>query len=248
MFPNDLCGFRKLESTKVQNEEISKSLTSKEVSLQLTQKQLDEKTYECSVLARQLQSTLDDARRQVEMLANETLTVAPSHITGVSVLPCRWKTTCRKFWLKRERLSPKHWTCRASWAEPKLSRVSCRGAKRRSVTNYTSVINSFGSCNSLWFECCCLLMQMERRYQTQLQNMKDRLEQSDSKNRSLQNYVHFLKTSYGNVYADSLHTSWFKMCPFEHFYSRWQKPPLIFRSIDRILRFFFAIWILFTTV
>lgn len=97
MFPNDLCGFRKLESTKVQNEEISKSLTSKEVSLQLTQKQLDEKTYECSVLARQLQSTLDDARRQVEMLANETLTVAPSHITGVSVLPCRWKTTCRKF-------------------------------------------------------------------------------------------------------------------------------------------------------
>lgn len=48
---------------------------------------------------------------------------------------------------------------------------------------------------------------MERRYQTQLQNMKDRLEQSDSKNRSLQNYVHFLKTSYGNVYSDSLHTS-----------------------------------------
>ncbi|XP_035513957.1 outer dense fiber protein 2-like [Morone saxatilis] len=46
--------------------------------------------------------------------------------------------------------------------------------------------------------------EMERRFQSQLQNMKDRLEQSDSTNRSLQNYVHFLKTSYGNVFGDSL--------------------------------------------
>ncbi|XP_037535940.1 outer dense fiber protein 2-like [Nematolebias whitei] len=44
----------------------------------------------------------------------------------------------------------------------------------------------------------------ERRLQTQLQNMKERLEQSDSTNRSLQNYVQFLKTSYGNVFGDSL--------------------------------------------
>lgn len=47
-------------------------------------------------------------------------------------------------------------------------------------------------------------LQMERRFQSQLQNMKERLEQSDSTNRSLQNYVHFLKTSYGNVFGDSL--------------------------------------------
>ncbi|XP_026178369.1 outer dense fiber protein 2-like [Mastacembelus armatus] len=46
--------------------------------------------------------------------------------------------------------------------------------------------------------------EMERRFQSQLQNMKDRLEQADSTNRSLQNYVHFLKTSYGNVFGDSL--------------------------------------------
>ncbi|KAM9858651.1 outer dense fiber protein 2-like [Aulostomus maculatus] len=45
--------------------------------------------------------------------------------------------------------------------------------------------------------------EMERRFQAQLQNMKDRLEQSDSTNRSLQNYVHFLKTSYGNVFGES---------------------------------------------
>lgn len=45
---------------------------------------------------------------------------------------------------------------------------------------------------------------MERRFQNQLQNMKDRLEQSDSTNRSLQNYVQFLKSSYGSVHGDSL--------------------------------------------
>ncbi|XP_047446968.1 outer dense fiber protein 2-like [Mugil cephalus] len=46
--------------------------------------------------------------------------------------------------------------------------------------------------------------EMERRFKSQLQNMKDRLEQSDSTNRSLHNYVHFLKTSYGNVFGDSM--------------------------------------------
>nr|XP_020482826.1 outer dense fiber protein 2-like [Labrus bergylta] len=49
--------------------------------------------------------------------------------------------------------------------------------------------------------------EMERRFKTQLQNMKERLEQSDSTNRSLQNYVQFLKTSYGNVFGESLLTS-----------------------------------------
>nr|XP_057926192.1 outer dense fiber protein 2b isoform X2 [Doryrhamphus excisus] len=46
--------------------------------------------------------------------------------------------------------------------------------------------------------------EMERRFQNQLKNLKERLEQSDSTNRSLQNYVHFLKTSYGNVFGESL--------------------------------------------
>ncbi|XP_033828723.1 outer dense fiber protein 2-like [Periophthalmus magnuspinnatus] len=46
--------------------------------------------------------------------------------------------------------------------------------------------------------------EMERRFQGQLQNLKERLEQSDSTNRALQNYVHFLKTSYGNVFGESL--------------------------------------------
>nr|XP_040054144.1 outer dense fiber protein 2 isoform X1 [Gasterosteus aculeatus aculeatus] len=44
--------------------------------------------------------------------------------------------------------------------------------------------------------------EVERRYQSRLRDMKDRLEQSDSTNRSLQNYVQFLKASYGDVFGD----------------------------------------------
>ncbi|XP_028456836.1 outer dense fiber protein 2 isoform X2 [Perca flavescens] len=45
--------------------------------------------------------------------------------------------------------------------------------------------------------------EVERRYHSRLQDVKDRLEQSDSTNRSLQNYVQFLKASYANVFGDS---------------------------------------------
>ncbi|XP_068561838.1 outer dense fiber protein 2 isoform X2 [Cebidichthys violaceus] len=44
--------------------------------------------------------------------------------------------------------------------------------------------------------------EVERRYQSRLQDVKDRLEQSDGTNRSLQNYVQFLKASYANVFGD----------------------------------------------
>lgn len=49
--------------------------------------------------------------------------------------------------------------------------------------------------------------QMERRHRGRLQDMKDRLEQSDSTNRSLQNYVQFLKASYASVFGDLAHSS-----------------------------------------
>ncbi|KAK5852444.1 hypothetical protein PBY51_023913 [Eleginops maclovinus] len=44
--------------------------------------------------------------------------------------------------------------------------------------------------------------EVERRYNSRLQDVKDRLEQSDTTNRSLQNYVQFLKASYTNVFGD----------------------------------------------
>ncbi|XP_028739112.1 outer dense fiber protein 2 isoform X10 [Peromyscus leucopus] len=47
----------------------------------------------------------------------------------------------------------------------------------------------------------------DRRYQSRLQDLKDRLEQSESTNRSMQNYVQFLKSSYANVFGDGPYTS-----------------------------------------
>ncbi|KAK9970650.1 hypothetical protein ABG768_026576 [Culter alburnus] len=48
---------------------------------------------------------------------------------------------------------------------------------------------------------------MEKRFQCKLQDMKNQLEQVNSANRSLQNYVHYLKASYTNVFGDSVLTS-----------------------------------------
>ncbi|XP_051525459.1 outer dense fiber protein 2-like [Myxocyprinus asiaticus] len=48
---------------------------------------------------------------------------------------------------------------------------------------------------------------MEKRFQCKLQDMKNQLEQVNSTNRSLQNYVHYLKSSYTNVFGDSALTS-----------------------------------------
>ncbi|KAJ6654600.1 hypothetical protein lerEdw1_006753 [Lerista edwardsae] len=47
----------------------------------------------------------------------------------------------------------------------------------------------------------------ECRFESRLQDLKDRLEQSESTNRSMQNYVQFLKSSYANVFGDSVLTS-----------------------------------------
>lgn len=66
----------------------------------------------------------------------------------------------------------------------------------------------FGCIYSVYL-CCCAL-QTDRRYQSRLQDVKDRLEQSDSTNRSLQNYVQFLKASYASVFGDSALTSSFR--------------------------------------
>lgn len=53
----------------------------------------------------------------------------------------------------------------------------------------------------------------DRRYQSRLQDLKDRLEQSESTNRSMQNYVQFLKSSYANVFGDSPYTTYLTSSP-----------------------------------
>ncbi|XP_073079732.1 outer dense fiber protein 2 isoform X4 [Manis javanica] len=53
----------------------------------------------------------------------------------------------------------------------------------------------------------------DRRYQSRLQDLQDRLEQSESTSRSMQNYVQFLKSSYANVFGDSAYTTYLTSSP-----------------------------------
>ncbi|CAF0915991.1 unnamed protein product [Didymodactylos carnosus] len=48
--------------------------------------------------------------------------------------------------------------------------------------------------------------ELERRNTLQLSDLRDKLEQSHNTNRSMQNYVNFLKTTYSSVFNDSLNT------------------------------------------
>ncbi|KAM3611928.1 uncharacterized protein V6R79_026028 [Siganus canaliculatus] len=142
---------RRLEDMKDENNGMAHALSLKETDVQRIGQQLEEKARECSLLSKQLQQTLDDTQRQVDINMQRVLA--------------------------KERVSQS----KALDLQSQLSRAKTEQSQLQRSKD-----------------------EMGRRLQTQLQNMKDRLEQSDSTNRSLQNYVHFLKTSYGNVLGDSL--------------------------------------------
>nr|XP_040050579.1 outer dense fiber protein 2-like isoform X4 [Gasterosteus aculeatus aculeatus] len=145
---------RRLEDMRLENQEMSRALPSKEAAVRSVRQQLEEKTRECSAVSRQLQQAVEDAQRQVD--------------DGVQRVLAKERASQSKALELQSQLS------RARTEQSHLQRSKA---------------------------------EMERRFQSQLQNMKDRLEQSDSTNRSLQNYVTFLKTSYGNVFGDSLTAS-----------------------------------------
>ena len=101
---------------------------------------------------------------------------------------------------------------KALWFQSRLSRLCftlsvLRTDEKRNLKLSSQMITTLSFLNGLtgvpWRPC----HQVERRYQSRLQDVKDRLEQSDSTNRSLQNYVQFLKASYANVFGDSALTS-----------------------------------------
>lgn len=46
-------------------------------------------------------------------------------------------------------------------------------------------------------------LQAERKFNSRLQDMRDRLEQANTTTRSMQSYVQFLKSTYANVFTDA---------------------------------------------
>ncbi|XP_055775386.1 outer dense fiber protein 2-like isoform X2 [Salvelinus fontinalis] len=145
---------RKLEEANLQNRDMVHVIGKREETIYSTQKQLEERARECSILSKQLEQAFEDGQREADQSLAQALFKERSIQTKALDLESQ-------LGLRRTELSQ----------------------LRRSTED------------------------MERRFQNQLKNMKERLEQSDSTNRSLQNYVQFLKVSYSNVFGDSVLSS-----------------------------------------
>ncbi|XP_071430527.1 outer dense fiber protein 2 isoform X1 [Pithys albifrons albifrons] len=140
---------RKLETTSAQNIEFLQVIAKREESIHQCQLRLEEKTRECSSLARQLEMAIEDAKKQVEQTRERALS--------------------------RERT-----------AQSKLLDLETQLSRTKSELNQLRRSKD----------------DAERRFESRLQDLKDRLEQSESTNRSMQNYVHFLKSSYDSVFRE----------------------------------------------
>ncbi|CAB1319606.1 unnamed protein product, partial [Coregonus sp. 'balchen'] len=126
---------RKLEEANLQNRDMVHVIGKREETIHSTQKQLEERARECSILSKQLEQAFEDGQRQADQSLERAL-------------------------LKERSIQAKA-----------LDLESQLGLKRTELSQLRRSKED-----------------MERRFQNQLKNMKERLEQSDSTNRSLQNY------------------------------------------------------------
>ncbi|CAO2607256.1 Outer dense fiber protein 2 [Lemmus lemmus] len=145
---------RKLEATSAQNVEFLQVIAKREEAIHQAELRLEEKMRECGSLARQLETAIEDARRQVEQTKEQALSKECAAQSKILDLETQLSTTKTEL-----------------------------GQLQRTCDD------------------------VDHRYQSWLQDLKDRLEQSESTNRSRQNYVQFLKSSYANVFGDGPYTS-----------------------------------------
>lgn len=79
---------RKLEATSAQNIEFLQVIAKREEAIHQSQLRLEEKTRECGSLARQLESAIEDARRQVSVNSiTNSVTVAQPHNLSEHIFP-----------------------------------------------------------------------------------------------------------------------------------------------------------------
>lgn len=79
---------RKLEATSAQNIEFLQVIAKREEAIHQSQLRLEEKTRECGSLARQLESAIEDARRQVSVNSiTNPVTLAQSHNLSERIFP-----------------------------------------------------------------------------------------------------------------------------------------------------------------
>lgn len=140
---------RKLSDADQQNRELIGVISKKEESLYQTQQRHEDLRAENIRLGQQLESSVVDARRQVDSQKEKALV--------------------------KERAAQ----ARITDLEAQLSRATASAAQMKKSKD-----------------------EAERRYNSKLYDMRDRLDQANSTTRSMQSYVSFLKTSYANVFDD----------------------------------------------
>lgn len=140
---------RKLSEADQQNRELIGVISKKEESLYQTQQRHEDLRAENIRLGQQLESSVVDARRQVDSQKEKALV--------------------------KERAAQ----ARITDLEAQLSRATASAAQMKKSKD-----------------------EAERRYNSKLYDMRDRLDQANSTTRSMQSYVSFLKTSYANVFDD----------------------------------------------
>ncbi|KAL9988685.1 hypothetical protein ACROYT_G003159 [Oculina patagonica] len=140
---------RKLSDSDQQNRELVGVISKKEESLYQTQQRHEDLRAENIRLNQQLESSVLEARRQVDSQKEKALV--------------------------KERAAQ----ARIADLETQLSRSTASAAQLKRSKD-----------------------EAERRYNSKLYDMRDRLDQANSTTRSMQNYVSFLKSSYSNVFDE----------------------------------------------
>ncbi|XP_061333047.1 outer dense fiber protein 2 isoform X2 [Pezoporus flaviventris] len=132
---------RKLESTSAQNIEFLQVIAKREESIHQCQLRLDEKTRECSSLARQLEMAIEDAKRQVEQTRERAMArerAAQSKMLDLETQLSRNKTEMNQ--LRRSKDDAEHRY--ESHLQDLKDRLEQSESTNRSMQNYVQFLKS----------------------------------------------------------------------------------------------------------
>ncbi|XP_065551618.1 outer dense fiber protein 2 isoform X2 [Lathamus discolor] len=132
---------RKLESTSAQNIEFLQVIAKREESIHQCQLRLDEKTRECSSLARQLEMAIEDAKRQVEQTRERAMArerAAQSKMLDLETQLSRNKTEMSQ--LRRSKDDAEHRY--ESRLQDLKDRLEQSESTNRSMQNYVQFLKS----------------------------------------------------------------------------------------------------------
>ncbi|XP_019331358.1 outer dense fiber protein 2 isoform X1 [Alligator mississippiensis] len=132
---------RKLETTSAQNIEFLQVIAKREESIHQSQLRLEEKTRECSSLARQLEMALEDAKRQVEQTRERAASrerTAQSKMLDLETQLSRTKTDLNQLRRSKDDAERRH----ESRLQDLKDRLEQSESTNRSMQNYVQFLKS----------------------------------------------------------------------------------------------------------